>query len=71
MLGKNVLFYSLDLCVLTRQELYEVQESRLVFGFVVVAVLDLALQGRKLDALLTCARVSAVHDGILRLWGEV
>ena len=42
-LSVNHLLYPLDLDVLSRKELGEVEETRLVFGFTVVAIGNLAL----------------------------
>ena len=64
MICENVLFNSLQLGVFSGQELCQLQEAWLVLGLVVVAILDLALERRKLDALLTCAWVSAIHNGV-------
>ena len=69
MVRENGLFDAFELCVLYGQELVEGEKAWFVFGLIVVAVLDLALQGSKLDGLLTGAWMGAVHNGILGLWG--
>ena len=55
---------ALDLDVLSREELGEVEEAGLVFGFAVVAILYLALEGGKLYGFFTCAGMGTVDDGI-------
>ena len=70
MFNKNVLFNSLDLGIFPRQELNQVEETGLVLGLVVVAVLDLALEGGKLDGLLAGTGVGPVNNGVLGLDGE-
>ena len=69
MLSKNVLFYSLDLCVLSRKELYKVEEARFVFGLIVVPILDLTLKSSKGYTFLTSAGMGAINDSVFRLMG--
>ena len=68
MVSKNEFLNSLDpLGILPWKKLNQVQEASLVLCLIVVAVLHLALQGRKLYSLLTCARMGPINDGITRL----
>ena len=67
MLGKDEPLGALDLGVLARQELLRREEAGLVLGLVVVAVLHLALQGRKLDGFLAGAGVGPIDDGVTGL----
>uniref|UniRef100_A0A6B0V009 Putative secreted protein n=1 Tax=Ixodes ricinus TaxID=34613 RepID=A0A6B0V009_IXORI len=64
MLRKHLLLNALDLGIVLGQELFEVEESRLVLGLVVVSKLDLALETRKLARLLQSHRVRRVQDGV-------
>ena len=66
-LGKDEPLHALELGVLPRQHLLQGQKAGLVLGLVVVPVLDLALQGRKLYAFLTGAGVGPVYDGVAGL----
>ncbi len=69
MLSKNVLFYSLDLCVLSRKELYQVEEARFVFGLMVVPILDLTLKSSKGYSFFKSAGIGAINNSIFRLMG--
>ena len=55
---------ALKLGVLARQELLQSDGARFVLCLIMIAILHLALQGRKLDGFLTGAGMSAVNDGV-------
>ena len=61
---------ALDLDVLPRQELCQVQETLLVFGLAVVAIGNLTLEGGKLESFFSGAGMSSLHNGIAGLEGE-
>ena len=65
---KDIFLHLLNPYILFGQELSEVQEPEFVPSLSVVAVLDLTLVGSKLCGFFKSARVSAVNDGITRLW---
>ena len=63
----NELLDSFELDILFWEEFVQIEKTWLVFRFVVVPVLDLALQSGKLHCFFSGARVSAINDGILGL----
>ena len=64
---KDGLLNSLELDVLSWEKLLEREEAWLMLCLVVVAILDLTLEGSELDGLVTSAGVSPVNYGITRL----
>ena len=65
--SKDRLLGALDLDVLSWEKLLQCEEAWFVLGFIVVAVLDLTLEGSELDGLVTSAGVSPINYGITRL----
>ena len=64
MISKDGLLNSLQLDILSREEFLEGEEAGLVLGFIVVAILDLALESSKLDSLVSGTGVGTVNDSI-------
>ena len=69
MVCPNELIDTFKLDILFGKEFVQIEKTWLVFGLVVVPILDLALQGSKLDCLFSGAGVCAINDGILGLCG--
>ena len=53
---------SFQLDILTREVLFQNQEARFMFGFIVVAILNLALEGSKLTGFITGAGINPTND---------
>ena len=64
MVSIDALLYALEFDVLTRQELLQREEAWLVLSLIVVPVLDLTLEGGKLDCLVASARVGTINNGV-------
>ena len=61
---------SSDLDILFGKEFLQIEKTWLVFGLIVVPILDLALQGSKLNCLYSGAGMSGINHGILGLLGR-
>ena len=68
--GKNNLLNATYMHIFSWQKLNQVQKASLVLCLIVVAILHLTLQGCQIYSFLTCARVSPINDGFVRLEGE-
>ena len=67
MIGKDGLLDPFQLDVLPRKKLFEGEEAWLVFGLVVVAILDLTLESSELHGLITGTGMGSIDDGVSRL----
>lgn len=63
----NGLLNSLPFDILSWEKFLKGEEAWFVLGFVVVAILDLTLEGGKMHGLVTSAGVSPINYGITRL----